>query len=175
MKRILVLAILGLSLLPVPTRAADTAPDGKAAFARLKALVGDWDVHGDSPTGFPLRIEYRLTGAGSAVTERLFAGTDHEMLTVYYLDGGDLVLTHYCAGANQPHLRLVSGGAEGPLRFDFVSVSNADPAKDSFMHSAVFTTLEKDKVESTWSTVKEGKPSGAHTFYMARAAVPSAK
>jgi hypothetical protein len=177
MKKILTLSFigLGLGLLGTPVGAAEAGADGKAAFVRLKALVGDWDARGDSPSGFPLRIEYRLTGAGSALTERVFAGTDHEMTTVYYLDGNDLVLTHYCAGANQPHMKLVAGGAEGQLKFDFVSGSNIDPQKTSHMHSALFSSIAKDKVEATWSAVDAGKPAGSHTFYMVRAAAPAAK
>ena len=45
---------------------------------------------------------YGVTAAGTAVMEALFPETDHEMLTVYHLEGNDLVLTHYCAMGNQP-------------------------------------------------------------------------
>ena len=48
----------------------------------------------------------RTTGGGSAVTETLFPGTAHEMMSVYHMDGDDLVLTHYCAGGNQPRMML---------------------------------------------------------------------
>jgi hypothetical protein len=49
------------------------------------------------PTGMPVRVEYRVTGAGSAVVETLFPGTPHEMVTVYHARKGVLCMTHYCA------------------------------------------------------------------------------
>ena len=176
MSKTLVASFVACGLLVgASSRGADQPVDGAAAFARLKALAGNWEGHGDSPTGFPMKIEYRVTGGGSTVTERLFVGQPHEMFTVYYMDGHDLVLTHYCAGANQPHMRLASGGAEGALRFDFVSGTNLDPEKSSFMHGAQFTTLTKDRLEATWSSFDKGKPSDSHTFYMSRAAAPAAQ
>jgi hypothetical protein len=168
MRLTLVASLAALCLAPLPARAGDV--DAKAAFQRLKTLVGTWEGHGDQPTGFPVKIEFRLTGAGSALEERTFPGTDHEMLTIYYMDGNDLVLTHYCAGANQPHMKLVAGGAEGALKFDFVSGTNLDPEKTSHMHSAIYSSIAPDKYEATWSAFDAGKPSGAHTFFMAKAA-----
>ena len=72
--------------------------------------MGDWDGHVTSPDGPPARVEFRLAGNGSALVERLFPGTDHEMVSIYHLVGSDLVLTHYCAMANQPRMKLVAGG-----------------------------------------------------------------
>ena len=168
MNKTLVASLVALTLASASlTRAGDV--DAKAAFQRLKTLVGDWEGRGDQPNGFPVKAEFRLSGAGSVVTERLFPGTEHEMMTVYYLDGNDLVLTHYCAGANQPHMKLVAGGADGALKFDFVSGTNLDPQKTSHMHEAVFTSIAPDKYEATWSSFAEGKPSGGHTFFMTKA------
>ena len=147
--------------------AADPAPDGKAAFARLKTLEGDWEGPAPFAGGPKLRAEYRVTSNGTALAERLFPGTPHEMMTVYYLDGSDLVLTHYCAG-NQPHMKLVAGGAEGELKFDFASATNLDVHKDSHMHQATFKTVASDHYEAEWTTMSEGKIAGSHTFAMTR-------
>src|SRR4051812_11535892 len=81
----------------------------KAALDKLKTLAGDWkntskDEHGggDHAGG----ISYRVTGNGSTVMETDFAGQSHEMITMYHLDGDELILTHYCALGNQPRLKL---------------------------------------------------------------------
>ncbi len=83
-------------------------PDHQAAFERLKALVGLWKGHHTTADGPEMSVEYGLTGNGTALTERLFAGTSHEMLSVYFMERGELVLTHYCAMGNQPRMKLVS-------------------------------------------------------------------
>ena len=50
-----------------------------------------------------LKLVYRNVSGGTAVEERIFAGTPKEMITVYHGDGSNRVLmTHYCALGNQP-------------------------------------------------------------------------
>ncbi len=49
------------------------------------------------------------------------------MINMYHLDGDDLVLTHYCAGGNQPHMKLDRASAtSGKLQFDFIGGTNLD-------------------------------------------------
>jgi hypothetical protein len=153
------------------SQSASPFPDAKAAFARLKSLAGEWEGHAMTPDGPPMKSEFRLTGNGSALAERLFPGSDHEMLSVYYLDGGDLVLTHYCAMGNQPHMKLVAGGAEGALLFDFVGGSNIDPRKGSHMHAGRFDSITKDSYEADWSVFTDGQAAGDKRFFMSRAGV----
>ncbi len=79
--------------------------EAKAAFDRLKTLAGEWNVaasgeHHDS------KVIYKVTAAGSALMETDSAGSKHEMVTMYHLDGKDLLMTHYCAAGNQPRLKL---------------------------------------------------------------------
>ena len=47
----------------------------------------------------------KVTAGGSAVHETLFPGSAHEMVSVYHLDGADLVMTHFCALGNQPRMK----------------------------------------------------------------------
>src|SRR5579883_3440161 len=82
-------------------------PAGAAGFESLKKLAGDWvQIGKDGKPAGPVVSSIRVTSAGTAVEETLFPGTAHEMVTMYHLDGGELVLTHYCALGNQPHMRL---------------------------------------------------------------------
>src|SRR5690242_6473548 len=72
----------------------------------MKRLAGDWiQVGPDGKASDQVVATYRVTAGGSAVEETLFAGTPHEMVTVYHMDGDDLVLTHYCVAGNQPHMK----------------------------------------------------------------------
>jgi hypothetical protein len=164
MRRTLILIGLSLAALPL---VAQTPPDGKAAFARLKSLVGDWQGRVETPSGPPAQVEFRLTGNGSALVERLFPGTEHEMLTVYHMDGAELVLTHYCAMANQPRMKLVEGGAEGELRFEFAGGDNVDPKTSLHMHAGR-VVLDKDSYESEWTVFSSGASAGSKRFFMRR-------
>jgi hypothetical protein len=105
--------------------------------------------------------------------ERLFPGTDHEMVSIYHLAGGDLVLTHYCAMANQPRMKLVSGGSEGDLVFDFTGGDNVDPMTTTHMHSGRFNLKEADAYEADWSVSSAGKTAGTNRFFMKRASSKS--
>ena len=149
---------------------APATPDPKAAFDRLKTLVGDWDGHVTTADGPGARVEFRLAGNGSALVERLFPGTAHEMVSIYHMAGSDLVLTHYCAMANQPRMRLVAGGKEGDLAFDFTGGDNVDPKTTMHMHSGRFSVKSADSYEADWQVFGQGKPAGNNRFFMTRAA-----
>jgi hypothetical protein len=161
--------LLALSVVPALAQGVP-APDAQAAFDRLKTLVGDWEGHVTTKDGPAARVEFRLAGNGSALVERLFPGTGHEMVSVYHMAGSDLVLTHYCAMANQPRMKLVRGGREGELVFDFAGGDNVDPKTTVHMHGGRFTVKDKDSYEADWQVVGEGKPMGNNRFFMKRAA-----
>jgi len=81
-------------------------------------------------------VTYRLASGGSVVEETLFPGTPHEMISMYHVVDGELVLTHYCAMANQPRMRLDrKASAPERLVFAFDGGTNFDPAKDTHGHS----------------------------------------
>ena len=113
-------------------------------------------------------VTYRVTAAGSAVVETLFPGTPHEMVTMYTLDRGTLVLTHYCAMRNQPHMRARPGAAPNEVVFDFAGGANIDPKQDTFMHDARFVFVDADHVRGEWTGWSAGKPTGKTVFDMER-------
>jgi hypothetical protein len=165
---------LAASLLLAATAAAtlhaaepNAAPDGRAALERIKALAGDWEGTVTTPDGPKVSVVYRVTSSGSAVLEDLFPGTDHEMITMYHLDGDALVLTHYCAMGNQPKMRLAEATPAG-LRFDFAGGSNLDPAKDPHMHAGRLAFPAADRIEAEWAVYEGGKQTGSNRFYLSR-------
>lgn len=148
-------------LLVVPLLAAGCASSGvghpkavaePADFARLRTLVGAWKGMASASNGeaFPVEVDYRLTGGGTALVETLFRGTPHEMVTVYHCDGPDIVLTHYCAAGNQPRMRLATPGAK-ELVFEFDGGTNLDPKKDGHMHVGRLEIVDADHVKTRWS------------------------
>jgi hypothetical protein len=140
-----------------------------ADFARLKALAGTWKgtAMAGSPEAFPVEVDYRLTGGGSAVVETLFKGTEHEMVTVYHCDGGDIVLTHYCAAGNQPRMRLATPGAK-ELVFEFDGGTNLDPRQDGHMHVGRLEIVDADHIRTRWSFYSGGKPDHDARFELQR-------
>jgi len=150
--------------------AAATEPiSGKQAFQVLKGLAGEWTGKMQEGGAEPsVTILYRVTAAQSAVVETLFPNTDHEMVTVYHMDGEKLVLTHYCAAGNQPHMALTKKATSADLVFDFVSGSNMNPKKDAHMHSAHIHLESADRILGEWTGFKDGKPNHSAKFWLTR-------
>jgi hypothetical protein len=153
----------------------DKAPlTAKSAFEQLKTLKGTWKnkvsgSHEDQHAG-DNRVIYRLTGAGSALVETDFPESDHEMISVYHLDGDDLRLTHYCAAGNQPHLKL-DRASSSPTRLVFVfdGGTNLDPAKDMHIHGMTVTFEKDGEVDCAWEGYSGGKKTGTTHFHHVRA------
>jgi hypothetical protein len=136
---------------------------------RLKALEGTWtgtaDMGGEKNE---IKMVWHVTAAGSAVVETQFAGTPHEMVTVYTVEGGNLVLTHYCAAGNQPRMKARKGGPENEIAFDFAGGAGIDPAHSMHMHSARLVFVDADHLHSEWRSMDKGKPGHVGVFDLAR-------
>ena len=131
MKTLLTLAFLATTALCAN---AAVAPD--AAFASIKKLQGDW--RGPAMMkGMPkAHSVFRVTAGGSAVEETIFPGTKMEMLSIYHMDKGNLLMTHYCAIGNQPRMKLnTRTSTASELVFDFAGGTNLNPRRDVHMHS----------------------------------------
>ena len=125
---------------------------------KLKALQGEWiDVDGVFGNKGAVAVTYKVTGGGKTVVETFPVNTPAEMVTVYHLDGQDLLLTHYCSGGTQPRMR--SKGLVGhTVSFAFDGGTNIDTAKTSHMHSATIEFLSADEIRATWNNWSNGKP-----------------
>lgn len=151
-----------IAVASVASLAADTAA---ARFEKLKALAGDWTMSGGDGS---VAASYHVTASGSAVVETLFPGTPHEMVTVYTIDKGDVVLTHYCDVGNQPHMEAVRGGDANAIAFKFDGGGNMKSPNDGHMHEATFAFKDADHITSTWQFYKDGKPGEKADFNLVR-------
>ena len=153
---------LALAAVVAGSSAADkTKPAGaEACFSKLKTLAGDWMTK-DPQTGKEvLALRYKVTAAGSALEETIFAGEPHEMVTLYHLDNGSLVLTHYCALGNQPHLKATEASTPSKMEFTCIGGGNMKSESDMHMHHADVTIKDADHVVTHWAAYKDGKPAG---------------
>jgi hypothetical protein len=160
---------LALSLL-VPAAALAAEPvSGKAAFERLKSLAGTWEGkagHGDASR--QASVVYRVASGGSVVQETLFPGSPHEMISMYHLVGGELVMTHYCAAANQPRMKLdAKASTADKLVFAFDGGTNFDPAKDGHVHSG-FISWKGEELHNDWSFWQGGREVSHNVFALKR-------
>ncbi len=154
---------------PALAASESAALDGKAAFERMKTLAGTWEgTAGHGQPGQPATVVYRVASNGSVVQETLFPGTSHEMISMFHVVGGELVLTHYCAMANQPRMRLDRKASTADrLVFVFDGGTNFDPAKDTHVHSGV-VEWKGDTLHNTWAVYSAGKEAGQNQFVLNR-------
>lgn len=144
----------------------DKSKDAKAPAApknvgleKMKSLVGTWVAAGeDGKASDEVVSVIKLTAGGTAVHETLFPGQPHEMISIYTVDGPDLVLTHYCMLGNQPRMKASAKSPANKLKFEFEGGSNLDVKKDKHMHGATLTIVDADHLEIDGEGWENGAP-----------------
>ena len=148
--------------------------DARTAFHMLKSLAGEWTGTAGTENA-PAKATYRISSHGTVVTEVLFPDTDHEMMTLYYVQGSDLLATHYCALGNRPQFKLDSGRSSlKELVFAFDGGNGFDPGKDNHIHDAKLDFNGKDKFDASWSFYSGGEKRGSNDFHLTRVAAKAA-
>jgi hypothetical protein len=154
--RILIVVALLTGL--VGLRQAAAAPGSAEALTQLKTLVGHWEEQ--KASDFKATLDIELTAGGSTLLERfrmIDQGKPVEMITMYYLDGGQLKLTHYCEAGNQPTMRGSYTPETKTLTFNFENATNLKSANDGHMHHAVYKFIDNDHFQTTWTFQKDQK------------------
>lgn len=130
-----------------------------AVFEQLKQLVGKWEGTKETPDGTEqAAVEYTLTAAGTALAEKLFPGTEHEMLSVYHGDRGDVMMTHYCALGNQPRMRMQASDNPNVFKFVFIDGTSLDSLNDPHMHQLTMTLVGENRLKHEWVFYEDGEP-----------------
>jgi hypothetical protein len=151
------LAIL-LALATAARAVGESNPAASRQFEVLKGLAGDWVAIGaDGKPTDKLVSSIRVTSAGHTVQETVFPGSDHEMVTMYHLDGPDLILTHYCMLGNQPRMRAKPSGHLDRIDFEFIGGTNLKSQDDHHMHRATLAIDGKDRIKTEWVSCKDGQ------------------
>lgn len=165
-------AAIGIALTQFGTAIQDDPSKATIAekqFEQMKKLVGNWEGSGMlNEEGSPAIISYKLTAADSVIMETLFGGTPGEMITMYHLDGEDLMLTHYCSVRNQPRMKAKHSANTNIIDFAFIDGTNMNSKVDPHMHNVKFNFLEDNRVETTWTMYSEGSEQNQMKFHMHR-------
>jgi hypothetical protein len=158
----------GAAQLSAPAGSQTEAGDSKKQFTLLKGLAGLWsgtmqassaDLPADSlpNKGKPFATEVRIhvTSLGNAI---LHEGHDPERpddpsrsshpITVFYLEGDRLVLTHYCDMGNRPRMAAGKSADGNTVPFDLVDLSG--PKVPGYMNRMVFTQVDGNHHTEDW-------------------------
>jgi hypothetical protein len=165
------IVVVGLFGIGVGPGAENHQLDARDALERLKTLEGIWRGAGGTIEGesSPVVHEFHVSSGGSVVLEIMDPEGEREV-NIYYLDGDELLMTHYCGGGNQPTLRLERAKASGDLLpFVFSTVTNLeDPATDRHIHASKVVILAPNRMESWWTVFKKGKEAAVSRFLLER-------
>jgi hypothetical protein len=169
--------VLGILLLTAGLGTASAELTADDAFATLKGMAGTWhatpeatggEAAAEAETAPEGTFEFEVSAAGTVVMETMAPGTEHEMINMYFQDGDDLVVTHYCAGGNQPTMRLDREASTAErMIFDFTGGTNI-PEDGHYIHDIEIAIHGAGKVESIWKSWSSGEPAGGMTFHLAR-------
>ncbi len=147
-------------------------PQAQEAFARLKTLAGTWKGQAAMGPGMnaPVRVSLRVTSGGAAILHEMVpegrsddpSNGDDDPVTMIYMDGDRLMLTHYCdSGKNRPRMTGKLSADGKAVEFDFLDVSGG--TRYGHMHNAVFTIIDADHHTEDWTYMSPAnKPAKAH-------------
>jgi hypothetical protein len=137
-------------------------------FEAMKKLIGTWE--GKSKMGEKeenIALTYELTSGGTAISEKLMAGTPHEMLTVYHKEKDSVGMTHFCAMGNQPHMNLKKA-TDKTFDFEVTKPVGISSLKESHMHSLLITMEDPNTLKQDWTNWTNGKPDQTMTLNFKR-------
>jgi hypothetical protein len=164
--------VASLSTLTVAQSEVEKAPPPKAgaqeSFDKLKALAGAWAGPVTTLPQVPAmdgkiaQFSLRVTSMGNALVHELsVAGRPDHPVTMFYLDGDRLLLTHYCDAGNRPRMASKTPVDGKTLEFDLLDVSGGNHY--GHMHHAVFTFIDPDHHTEDWTYMGPGdQPVRAH-------------
>ena len=163
---------------PIGRPSAPTAPAAPAArpappspvvppasFEQMKGLLGEWEGTYEGKTG---RVTYKLVSSGTAIMETMNPSDAEDMVTVYYPDGDQLMLTHYCGSNNQPRMRTDAANSD-PMKlvFNYVDATNLAASREGVMTGLTVTFVDPDHFTQTWTWMDKigGEPTSTVFSY----------
>jgi hypothetical protein len=145
--------------------------EAQKSFTTIKSLAGEWEgpaTVAEMPemSGGKLHVSLRVTSRGNALVHELQeAGTpldaskyDHPV-TMFYVDGDQLTLIHYCDAGNRPRMTGKMSPDGKMVEFELKDISG-DPSVH--MHHSVFTVVDANHHTEDWTFMMNDKLIHAH-------------
>jgi hypothetical protein len=159
---------LPLILLLALSTAAFAQSEAQKSFDQIKTLAGSWEGHVTTippkpdTEGKAVQLSLRVTSMGHAmVHEMTGAGRPDDPITMLYLDGDRLLLTHYCDAGNRPRMTGKMSPDGKTVEFTFLDIAGS--TKYGHMDHAVFTAIDANHHTEDWTYMEPGdKPIHAH-------------
>lgn len=140
--------------------------DAQKSFEKLKTFAGSWDavLSGTGPEfdGKKMHITLRVTSTGNAILHEMtgLAGRPDNPITMVYLEGDQLMLTHYCDAGNRPRMTGKMSPDEKTVEFEFLDIAGS--TEYGHMHHAMFKTIDENHHSEEWTFMVGDKPVHAH-------------
>ncbi len=151
--KVILLSVFLLAAIAVMADEHKSVIAPNASFDKMKTLEGSWvGTMVEGAKEYPATTRFAMISDGSALMAWLGEGTPYEMVTVFHVDGADLMATHYCASHNQPRFVAVSGGDPNRLIFKFKDGTNIGP-HDGHMQQVAFIFEGPDRHTEEWTSV----------------------
>jgi hypothetical protein len=152
---------------------ASAPSDAQKSFEQLKNLAGTWEGHVKTTPPMPemdggaIQVTLRVTSRGNALVHEMKgagepddpAKYDHPV-TMMYLEGDRLLLTHYCDAGNRPRMTGKMSADGKKVAFEFLDVSGS--TQYGHMHEAAFTAIDANHHSEDWTFMNGDKPIHAH-------------
>jgi hypothetical protein len=146
--------------------------EAQKAFEQLKTLAGNWE--GPATTvpqmpdmaGLVVHVSLRVTSGGAALMHEMVpkgrsddpTRGDDDPVTMFYLEGDGLLLTHYCdTWKNRPRMSGKLSPDGKTVEFEFLDVAGS---KRGYMSHAVFTFIDANHHTEDWTTMFPGDKQG---------------
>lgn len=136
------------------TEASAMRPSPAALLAEMKTLAGPWE--GVSSSGRSSRVAYRVSAGDSVLVETWTQARGREALTIYHLDGAELLATHDCPKGNQVRLRWTGGSLSEGMRFEFLDGTNLQVEGQAHQHAVWLKRIDADSFQRGETYVKNG-------------------
>jgi hypothetical protein len=145
--------------------------EAQKSFTTMKSLAGEWEgsvTATDAPemSNAKMHLSLRVTSRGNAlVHEMQESGTpldatkyDHPV-TMFYEDGDQLTLIHYCDAGNRPRKTGKMSPDGKVVDFELKDISGST---EMHMHHSVFTLIDANHHTEDWTFMMNDKPIHAH-------------
>ena len=153
------------------TSAAPVLSEAQQSFATLKSLAGEWEGIATVPeapqmSGGKMHLSLRVTSRGNAIVHEIQEAEtpldatkyDHPV-TMFYVDGDQLTLIHYCDAGNRPRMTGKMSADGKMVEFELKDISGSP---EYHMHHSVFTLIDANHHSEDWTFMMGDKPMHAH-------------
>src|ERR1700675_279757 len=149
-----ILRMAAVSLLMFSAISGCAQSDSQKVLDRFKSMTGTWS--GKGAHGETSEVTYQLIAGGTSVMADIRMG-DEAMTSLFYVDGGRLLMTHFCPSNNQPRMQAAIAADGKTVTFDFLDATNLSSPQAGHMHKVVYVFTDADHYTEDWTWKHQGK------------------